>query len=81
MNDTPKLSEPFTQMAGRIERNAQEQFGGAFVIIPPAGAGDPMQALMLTSTDPAQFWIMLQGQIQKALEALQQQPNNLYGRR
>ena len=66
-------------MVERIRKNADEQFGGAFCIVPPEGAGEPMQLLALTSTDPAQFWLMLDGQIKKALEELQAKQTNPYG--
>jgi len=80
MNDQPvaRISDPFSQMASRIDRNAEESFGGAFVIVPPAGAGEPMSALMLSSTDPVQFYMLLQAQITKTLDELKNpQP---YGR-
>ncbi len=75
------FSQAFTQMASRVQRNSDESFGGAFVIVPPEGAGEVMQLLALTSTDPAAFWIMLQGQINKALEEIQSRQNHPYGRR
>ncbi len=85
MNDEvpkAKLSEPFTRMAERIDKNEGESFGGAFVIIPPEGAGTPMQSLMFnTGTDKAQFWLMLQGMINTALAEIQTQQTNPYGRR
>lgn len=84
MNEAPipKLSEPFTKMAERIDKNEGESFGGAFVIVPPVGAGDPMQSLMFnTGTDNAQFWLMLQGMINTALANIQANQANPYGRR
>ena len=50
----------FRAMADAIERNAEGTFGGAFVVIPPAEAGEPIETLILdTRQDPAQFWILL----------------------
>ncbi len=72
-------AEPFAAMVERIRKNADEQFGGAFCIVPPEGAGEPMQLLALSSTDAAQFWIMLNGQITKAMEDLREKQSNPYG--
>lgn len=75
----PDHAAPFAAMVERIRKNADEQFGGAFVIVPPDGAGEPMQLLALSVTDPAAFWIMLQNQIKTALEELQAKQANPYG--
>ncbi len=83
MNDEvpkAKLSEPFTKMAERIDKNEGESFGGAFVIVPPTGAGEPMQAVTFnTGTDPAAFWMLLQAQINVTLENLKSQQASPYG--
>lgn len=71
--------EPFFLMRERIAKNADEAFGGAFVIVPPEGAGEPMQLLALTTTDASDFWLMLNAQIKKALEELQAKQSNPYG--
>ena len=77
-----KRSEPFTRMAERIDKNDGEQFGGAFVIIPPDGAGEAMQSLMINSgTDLAAFWMLLQSMINVALENIKAQQASPYGRR
>ncbi len=84
MNDEApkaKLSEPFTKMAERIDKNEGESFGGAFVIRPPEGAGEIMSSLTLNSgTDLAQFWMQLQGMINAALSDIQQKQTSPYGR-
>lgn len=52
------VANRFRRMADDIEKN--ENFGGAFVIVPAEGAGEPVQTLLLDpSPDPAQFWQML----------------------
>ena len=80
-DEKPKLSEPFSKMAERIDHNASEAFGGAFVIVPPAGAGTMIETLLLTqSGDPANFWLVLQSHVNKVLADLQAPPNP-YGRR
>lgn len=75
----PDHAAPFAAMVERIRKNADEQFGGAFVIVPPEGAGEPMQLLALTTTDASDFWLMLNAQIKKALEELQARMANPYG--
>lgn len=48
----------FRAMADAIERNdGTSDFGGCFVIVPPAEGGDPIETLILDSKqDLAQFW-------------------------
>lgn len=82
MSEEPekKLSDMFVAMARKIDHNDAKDFGGAFVIVPPAGAGEPLQGLMLNNgTDLAAFWIMLQGMVNKTLEDMKQNQNNPYG--
>jgi hypothetical protein len=49
---------PFTGMASRIKHNiGYSVFGGAFVIVPPEGAGEIVSTLVLdVQQDPIQFW-------------------------
>ena len=72
------VSGRYRAMADRLDHNATDTFGGACVIIPPAGGGDPIELLMLDSKgDPAQFWATISTRIQIVLEDLkvkQQQP-------
>ena len=89
MNDHPlierpdqKTAERFMLMATRIERNPQE-FGGACVIVPPAG-GNPIEFLLIdTKGDMAQFYSTIMTKIQVQLEELksQQQVVQGFGRR
>lgn len=85
MNDSPTkvdYSVAFAAMAERIVKNKDESFGGAFVVVPPAGAGEPLQALVINAgVDGAMFWQVLQAQITVALGNIQQQQANPYGRR
>ena len=58
MDDMSDKYELFTAMAESISRNSD--FGGAFVVVPPEGAGEPLSTLILDGKpDPAQFWQML----------------------
>ena len=71
-------SERYRLMADRIDHNADATFGGAVVIIPPAGGGDPIELLILDAQgNPGQFWATIMSRIQITLEDLkakQQQP-------
>lgn len=85
MNDEPQLpsnSERFRKMAERIDHNTDSGFGGACVFVPPSGAGDPIEILMLdNAADPAQFYSTVATRIQITLERLQQPANPFGGRR
>jgi hypothetical protein len=71
-------------MADAIERNAEGTFGGAFVVIPPADAGEPLETLILDSKqDAAQFWMLLKTKCDIALGELDQKQRSqaAFGRR
>lgn len=66
-----KTSAPFSEMARSIEHNAGQGFGGAVVIVPPAGGGEPIELLMLDSSgDVAQFFSTVQSRIAIRLQLL-----------
>lgn len=68
--DTPSR---FRAMADAIDRNAEGSFGGAFVVVPPPDAGDPLETLILDSKqDAAQFWMLLKTKCDLELAALDQ---------
>lgn len=57
MVDSVASADRFRAMAVRIDTNSNDSFGGAFVIIPPEGGGDPIETLILDrQQDLAQFW-------------------------
>ena len=71
-------------MATAIELNAGGTFGGAFVVIPPPEAGDPIETLILDSKqDPAQFWTLLKTKcdIELGLLDQKQRVGQAFGRR
>ncbi|MDE2099019.1 MAG: hypothetical protein KGL39_17325 [Patescibacteria group bacterium] len=78
-------AEKFRLMATAIERNAEGSFGGAFVVVPPPEAGEPLETLILdTKQDPAQFWMLLKTKCDlelAALDAKQRQQATFGGRR
>lgn len=77
------LSDPFTEMATRIDLNSKENYGGAFVIVPPPGEGEDVEAqvmLMLDNvSDPAMFWGTVMTRCQIALERLKQKEETIGG--
>lgn len=81
-----KPSEIFQKMVERIERNPEE-FGGAYVIVPPALGGDPVANLVIRSGDQAatavHFWAMLQTEVGAMLDRLKEQERQgaAFGRR
>jgi len=80
MNDetqAPTKDEPFRKMADRIERNKDDGFGGACVIVPPEGGGDPIEILIVVpkggKMDLVQFYSTISSRIATTLEELNQQ--------
>ena len=57
-------SQPFLDMAARIEKIDPEEFAGAVVIVPPGGG----EAITFLHTDPAPvlaaFWATLTGRVE-----------------
>lgn len=72
MSDQPLIerpeqntSQPFHEMAAAIEHNPGQGFGGAVVIVPPTGGGEPISILTFDSQgDLAQFYSSIQSRIQ-----------------
>jgi hypothetical protein len=78
-----ELSAPFTDMAARLELNAEQGFGGAFVIVPPVAEGADLRVkwnLMLDNADsPAMFWSTLQTVCTIALQEIAREEEQLGG--
>jgi hypothetical protein len=61
----------FREMADRIERSAPEEFGGAFLVVPPTG--DAVDGTTVTSRPNAtHFWHILSGRLDVALAAFKE---------
>ena len=74
-------SAPFKEMAERIEKNAEEGFAGAYVIVSPDGDGKEV-LILNRKADAAQFWGLLKVTCDIALaEIAQQQAGQFQGRR
>lgn len=68
-----QAANAFTDMASRITLNAKQGFGGAFVIVPPATGGEPVETLILDNKqDAATFWSLLKTRCDIAIAELQQ---------
>ena len=74
---------PFTAMAERIKHNADDKFGGAFVIVAPDGGGVISDLSLADPANPGKFWASIQTLIQtKILELEQKQAQSrAYGMR
>jgi len=78
------LADRFRAMATAIELNGADNFGGAFVVIPPSDGGDILETLVLDSRqDPAMLWMLLKTKCDMELTKLDQaqRSGNAFGRR
>lgn len=78
------LANRFRAMATAIELNGADNFGGAFVVIPPSDGGDLLETLVLDSRqDPAMLWMLLKTKCDMELTKLDQaqRSGNAFGRR
>ena len=76
--------EPFSKMSERVKHNTDSKFGGAAVIVPPTGAGDAIELLLLDAQgDQAQFWSTILTRIQVIMQNLQEKERvaSTFGRR
>jgi hypothetical protein len=76
-NDAAAL---FRQMADRIEKNADEEFSGAFLVVPP-GDCEPLDGLSVSSKPniPA-FFSNLRGMVEIAIAEVTDAANGGSGR-
>jgi len=74
-------SQPFRDMAARIDKNANAEFGGAALIVPPGG-GEPIAILLIDpKRDVASFWGAVQAKVAIAVAEMQEAQNSPFGRR
>jgi len=61
MTEPDDRSDPFCRMTASLILNKDGNFGGALVIVPPVGGGDPIETLILDNNQsPAQFWATIE---------------------
>lgn len=74
-----EIGDLFREMATRIERNPENEFGGAILIVPPIEPGsgskiDPIAHLMIApKPDVAAFWGTAMGKVEVAKAVFDQQ--------
>lgn len=88
MNDEapkqPSASDRFRKMAERLDHNAEDGFGGCFLIVPPVDGGEVIETLILDSKqDATQYWILLKSKCEMEIARLDGANRNqsAYGRR
>ena len=83
-NPVPAIALPFKAMFARVVHNGAENFGGAFTIVPPEGAGEIVETLILDrQSDPIQFWKLLMEKAAATVQRLEDQARsqNAFGGR
>lgn len=66
------VAQRFDDMAARIRNNGTETFGGAFLVVPPSGTGEPVDLLMFSTTNPGHFWMMVKAHVDEQYKLLQE---------
>lgn len=69
------IAKRFDDMATRIRLNGTDNFGGAFLLVPPAGVGSPVELLTLATTNPGHFWLMVKSHVEEEWRAAQDMAN------
>jgi hypothetical protein len=73
MNGTDAAAA-FRAIADRLDKNASEEFGGAFLLVPPGeGVGAIDGMLVTTAPNAVTFWSGLQGQVELAIDSFKQE--------
>jgi hypothetical protein len=63
-----KPSDLFRELADKIDRNPPEDFGGAFLVIPPTG--DPITGLIVSSNDLETFFGLVKTKLDVAVDRI-----------
>lgn len=67
----PTIAAAYDKMGELIRHNADQQFGGAFVITPPVNndgsAGQALDALFISGNSAAMFWATLKTIVEQQL--------------
>lgn len=79
------IADRFRKMAERLDHNAEDGFGGCFLIVPPADGGEVIETLILDAKqDATQYWILLKAKCEAEIVRLDGANRNSqagYGRR
>jgi hypothetical protein len=71
-----KQSEPFIAIASKIERNGEEAFGGAIVIVPPSGEPSWSWVNEMTPADIGLFWAAVKTKVDNMIAQLDERQRN-----
>lgn len=66
----PTVAAAYHKMGDLITHNADQQFGGAFVLTPPGGGS--LESLFISEASPALFWATLKTIIEQQLAQIDQ---------
>lgn len=66
----PTIAAVYHKMGDLVTHNADQQFGGAFVITPPGGGS--LESLFISEASPALFWATLKTIIEQQLAVIDQ---------
>jgi hypothetical protein len=67
-NEAPTIAAVYHKMGELITHNADQQFGGAFVLTPPGGGS--LESLFISEASPALFWATLKTIIEQQLAGI-----------
>ena len=71
----PTTAAAYHKMGDLITHNADQQFGGAFVITPPGGSS--LESLFISEASPGLFWATLKSIIEQQLAQIDQAERQL----
>ena len=74
-----EAAEIFRKIAARLEKNADEPFGGVFLAIPPEG--EPVEATTLSGSKQnlGQFWGTVQASCAAAIQRAEEDSRRMRG--
>lgn len=72
--DAEAVAQLFDRMAARVRLNKDSEFGGAFVLVPPTGFGDPVDSLLLNTPNASlMFWHHLKSICDQTIKTMEAQ--------
>lgn len=63
-----KQGDLFREIADKIDRNPETDFGGAFIIVPPDG--EPVSGILVGAPDLGVFWGAVKLKCDKAVDTI-----------
>lgn len=65
------IAKQFEAMAARIRLNGDDNFGGAFMLVPPNNAGKPVEILITADSNPGHFWMLAKANVDEQYRNMQ----------